>query len=167
MVKHNRKKQRGQYRRLNTLLEYIDSFVPFQRTNDGFEHFHVPSSPFISSPKTYGKVKTAFCRKWLETTGKFIEQKPSELSFCKIVALIDESDLWKSQIIIFYSKDYYDSFWNRKGPEVKLEPIENESLSYIKPRNIKTNLLEKGYRMVICEDDFCSRSTLWFYGELN
>lgn len=166
MVKHNRKKQRGQYRKLNTLLKNIDSFVPFQRTNEGFEHFHVPSSAFISSPKTYGKVKTAFCRKWLETTEKFIEQKPSELSFCKIVAVIDESDLWYSQIIIFYSKDYYDAFWKRKGPEVKLELIKDKNISFIKSRNIKTHLFEKGYREMIFEDDFCSQSTLWLYGEL-
>lgn len=162
----SRKKQRGQWRKLNTLIKNIDAFVPFKWTNESYEHFHVSSSPFISQLKTSGKVKTAFCEKWLETAEKFIEQKPAELPFCKVVCVIDAYDLWSSQIIIFYSKDYYDSFWDRQGPEQKWECIDDKSISFVKSRSIKTNLMEKGYYETICEDDFCRKSILWFYGEL-
>lgn len=163
---NNREKQRGQHRKLNTLLKNIDSFTPFQNCTENCEHFHVPSSPFISGKKTSGKIKTEFCKKWLKTTEKFIIQKPPDLPFCKIIAVLDEFDLWNSQIIIFYNKDYYDLFWKRQGPEQIWELIEDKNTSFIQSRNINTNLCEKGYYETICEDDYYKKSTLWFYGEL-
>ena len=63
----DRKKQRGQRRRLKTMFGYIDQFVPFSDTEQKYEHFHVQSSPFIEINRTSGSVKTTFCRKWLET----------------------------------------------------------------------------------------------------
>ena len=166
MKLHNKEKQRGQQRKLYTLLNNINSFIPFQRTDEIYEHFHVPSSQFISSPKTSSKIKTAFCKKWLEKTENIIKQKPNNLPFCKVVALINASDLWESQIIIFYSKDYYNEFWNRHDSYQKWELIKDKNLSFIKPRNIKTVLSEKGYYCTITENDLCEKSTLWFYGEL-
>ena len=105
------KKERGQSRKLKTLIDNIHLIVPFENTDIRYEHFHVPSGPFISSPKTSGKVKTAFCKVWLQKAEEILKQKPSNLPFCKVVAIINEGDLWESQIVIFYDKKYYESFW--------------------------------------------------------
>ena len=59
-MKH--KKQRGQNRKITSLLLNINKITPFVDTNCRYEHFHVPCDQFISSPKTSGKIKTAFCR---------------------------------------------------------------------------------------------------------
>ena len=98
------KKERGQSRKLKTLIDNIHLIVPFENTDIRYEHFHVPSGPFISSPKTSGKVKTAFCKVWLQKAEEILKQKPSNLPFCKVVAIINEGDLWDSQIVIFYDK---------------------------------------------------------------
>lgn len=161
----DKKKQRGQHRKLNRMFGYIDDFVPFADTASVYEHFHVPSSPFIDSRQTSGKVKTAFCRKWLETTEKFISQKPVDLPFCKVVAVIDAAGYWNSQIIIFYDEEYYSSFWQRTGPEQIWIPVE-QSESFCKKRNITTSLPEIGYVEKITEDDNIIQSELWFYGDV-
>ena len=160
------KKQRGQRRKLNTLLRNIYQIQPFQNTDCQYEHFHVPCSQFISSPKTYGMIKTKFCKAWLAKTAEIMEQKPNHLPFCKVVAVIDEFDLWESQIIIFYDKKYYNSFWSRTSGEQTWKPIEKQSHSFIQERHIESSLKEKGYLEII--DDFeCSRkTTLWFYGDV-
>lgn len=163
----NRKKQRGQKRRLNRMLSYIDEFIPFRFIDTEFEHFHVPCSPFIEAPKTSGKVKTIFCQKWLNKTEDFIVQKPIGLPFCKVVAVICEPDFWSSQIIIFYSEEYYDSFWKRDTSYQKWELIDDKTKSFVSPRNIKTSLIEKGYYEVYIDDeDTYKTQMLWFYGEL-
>ena len=79
------KKQRGQKRKLKALLNNINQICPFERKDNPYEHFHVPCAPFISSPKTSGKIKTAFCKAWLNKTAEIIEQKPCDLPFRRVV----------------------------------------------------------------------------------
>ena len=160
------KKQRGQKRKLKALLNNINQICPFQNTDCQYEHFHVPSGQFISSPKTRGKIKTAFCKAWLDKTAEIIEQKPSGLPFCRVVALIDEVDLWESQIIIFYDKNYYDSFWSRDSVEQTWVPIVKQGMSFIQCRHIDTSLKEKGYYETIIDLDFIHKTRLWFYGDV-
>lgn len=162
----DRKKQRGQKRKLNLLLNNIEQIVPFQDTCARYEHFHVPCGTFIQSPKTSGKVKTAFCRAWLAKTAEIMAQKPQGISFCKVVSMIDVPHLWESQIIIFYDRAYYDSFWNRDSAEQTWIPIKSQHLSLAKGRGIESKLAEKGYVETICEDDFSQKSVLWFYGDI-
>ena len=163
-MKH--KKQRGQNRKLKALIDNIHLIVPFEDTDGRYEHFHVPCGQFISSPKTSTKVKTAFCKAWLKKTEEIIKQKPTTLPFCKVVAIIDANDLWESQIVIFYDKNYYESFWTRNTPEQSWTFIENRAKSFVGERNIETKLNEIGYLETISEVDFNKKSTLWFYGEI-
>ncbi len=160
------KKQRGQKHKLKALLNNINQICPFQNTDCQYEHFLVPSDRFISSPKTREKIKTAFCKAWLDKTAEIIEQKPCDLSFCRVVALIDESDLWKSQIIIFYDRNYYDSFWSRESDEQTWSPIVQQGMSFIQLRHIDTNLKEKGYYETINDLDFVHKTRIWFYGDI-
>ena len=160
------KKERGQNRKLKTLTENIHLIASFENTDIRYEHFHVPSGSFISSPKTRGKVKTAFCKVWLQKAEEILKQKPSGLTFCKVVAIIDEGDLWASQIVIFYDKKYYESFWKRNTPEQTWTLIDDPTKSFIEKRNIKTQLNEIGYLETISEIDFNKKSVLWFYGEI-
>lgn len=159
------KKQRGQKRRLKALLEGIERIMPFGSTDARYECFSVPSSPFISSPKTSGKVKTVFCRAWLKKAEEIAEKTPEELSFCRVVALINECDLWRSQIIVFYDQAYFEEFWKRDCAEQQWAPMKKESRSFIKERFIATNLKETGYRETVLDDGILKRSILWFYSK--
>ena len=160
------KKQRGQHRKIKKLLLNIEQITQFTNINDRYEHFHVPSDQFISSPKTCGKNKTAFCEAWLQKTSEIIEQKPKDISFCKVVAVIDEGNLWESQIIIFYDEDYYNSFWDRSSTGQTWLPIASDARSFAKERNIKTSLKEKGNIEILSDEEKQRKSTLWFYGEI-
>ena len=160
------KKQRGQKRKLKNLLKNTNQIYPFQDTNSRYEHFHVPCGQFISSPKTSGKIKTAFCQAWLDKTAQIIGQKPNTLPFCKIVAVIDCLDFWQSQIIIFYDENYYNSFWLRNSKEQTWDPILDQGKSFIQDRHIKSVLKEKGYYETINELDCIYKSILWFYGDI-
>lgn len=161
----DRKKQRGQHRKLKTMFSYIDQFKPFSQMDRGYEHFHVPSGMFIESSRTRGTIKTQFCRKWLNTTEMFISQKPTDIPFCKVIAVLSVPNYWSSQIIIFYDEDYYNSFWNRTGPEQFWIPVKQEH-SFCKERNISTSLQEICYHEKIVNDDGVFEDALWFYGEL-
>ena len=44
-----RKKQRGQNRKLKRMFDDIDKFQPDWNNDERYEHFHVPSDPFIES----------------------------------------------------------------------------------------------------------------------
>ena len=151
---------------MKALIDNIRLIVPFEDTDVRYEHFHVPGGQFISSPKTSAKVKSSFCKAWLEKTEEIIKQKPSALPFCKVVALIHTGDLWESQIIIFYDKDYYESFWKRDMQEQTWKLIEDRAISFANERNIKTTLNEKGYIETVSESDYYSKSALWFYGDV-
>jgi len=166
-INSTRKKQRGQKRKLGALLKYIDEFEAYKNIDEKYEHFHVPCScDFINSKKTSSKVKTAFCKKWLKATERFIKRKPSKLPFCKVVSLISIHDLWGSQIKIFYDEDYYNTFWDRKTPEQLWEQITDKNLSFIRERGITTHLTEIGYRETLKDEDYTYKGVLWFYGEL-
>ncbi len=160
------KKQRGQKRKLKALCNDINQINPFQNMDYQYEHFHVPCSQFISSPKTSSKIKTAFCKAWLDKTAEIANKKPSELSFCKVVAVIDESDFWNSQIIIFYDKNYYKSFWLRESTEQTWKPLNKQDRSFIIERHIESNLEEKGYCEIIIDSNFTYKTILWFYGDI-
>ena len=161
------KKQRGQRRKIKNLLFNIERITPFIDTDDRYEHFHVPSDQFISSPKSSGKIKTAFCRAWLQKTAEIIDQKPKDIPFCKVVAVIDKGDLWESQIIIFYDENYYNSFWKRGSVEQIWLPIDSDTRSFTKERNIKTSLKEKRYIEILSDEDKQRKSILWFYGDIS
>ena len=161
------KKQRGQRRKLKALCNNINQIRSFQKVDCMYDHFHVPCGRFISSPKTSGKVKTAFCKAWLDKTVEIIRQKPCNLPFCKVVAVIDETDLWNSQIIIFYDKAYYGSFWLRNSAQQAWTTVVDQGKSFVKERRIESKLKEKGYYEIITELDFTHKTILWFYGDVD
>lgn len=167
-----RSKSRGQQKKFKRLLSWLDKIEPFKNTNDllfkdvedKFEHFHVPCGPWLSKPKTSGKIKTAFCKKWLEKTEEIIGNKPKDLPFCKVVAAITYPDVRESQIIIFYDEEYYNSFWDRKGPYQIWTRVDDKR-SFAKERGIMTELPEIGYLEELNDEDYCAKSHIWFYGE--
>lgn len=160
-----RKKQRGQKRKLNQLLKRINQFSLESNTDDTYEHFHVPcASSFIDSPKTRRKIKRKFCQIWLDKTQYFINSKPSNMEFCKVVCVISPNSLWNSQIIIFYDEQYYNSFWNRDNEYQSWIKITNKS--YKDNYMLNTSMNELGFVETINDEDYSYIGELWFYGEV-
>lgn len=166
MYNFNKKKVRGQKRRVKYLLDNIDKLSPDWNFNEPYDYFHVPGGTFIQANKVSPGIKRLFCKKWLEKTYELIEQKPQTLTFCKVVSLIQFPYLWESQIIIFYDKEYYDDFWTRNNEYQKWERIHEHNLSLLKSKNMTIDLNEQGYKETIIDDNEIITSILWFYGEL-
>ena len=125
----------------------------------------VPSSPWIEMPKTYGKVKTAFCRAWISKTEELIKKVPEDTGFCTVVGFIVYPEFWNSQIIIFKDEEYYRNFWDRKGPYQTWTLVNDRS--FAEQRGIRTGLKEVGYEEVLEDEDFRHRSYIWCYMEEN
>ena len=163
----DRKKVRGQRHKLRKLLRDIDGLTPFEsESNRLYAHFHVPSGTWLNSPSTAGTVKTAFCKAWLEQCQRFIQAKPTNLSFCRVVAVLCEPLLGESQIVIFYSQEYFETFWKRNYSDQSWLPL-NKGSSFTAKRGITTALTEMGYEETLLVDGKTIKSTLWFYGELD
>lgn len=155
------KKVRGQRKKLKVLLKIIEHpTAPFEREGACIA-LSVPSTPWIEMPKTYGKVKTAFCRKWIEETAVLTESIPDDIGFCKVVGSIVYPELWNSQILIFRDEEYYKSFWNRNDGYQTWTKIEGKS--FIKERNIRTELNEFGFREELKDEEFEYHCSIWFY----
>ena len=162
----SKKKIRGQRRKLNTLLKRIDNFEMQYPCVYGYDHLHVPcSNDFICSPKVGSFVKKAFCKAWLEKTQIFIQQKPKEAEFCKVVCVLDIRYLWYSQIIIFYDETYYKNFWNRNDEYQKWITIEDRSFK--KEKLLNTDMMELGFKEIIVDEGANYMTELWFFGELD
>ena len=71
-----------------------------------------------------------------------------------------------SASVIFYDKDYYDSFWERHSLEQKWMPVADTETSFALKRNIQTSLKEIGYIETIFDSDFNKKSAIWFYGDV-
>ena len=111
-------------------------------------------------------IKTKFCKAWLAKTAEIMEQKPNHLPFCKVVAVIDEFNLWNSQIIVFYDRNYYESFWKRTSGVQIWQPIDMQGKSFTQQRNISSRLNEKCYLEIISDADYSHKTRLWFYGDV-
>lgn len=161
----DRKKQRGQRRKLKAMFKYMDQFVPFSETDQAYEHFHVPGDLFIESNRTSGRIKTQFCRKWLKTTEEIVARKPADIPFCRVVAVLAVPCYWSSQIIIFYDESYFQVFWKRTGPEQFWIPI-RQGKSFCESRNIVTALSEICCHEKMISGDDIVETDLWFYGDV-
>lgn len=157
-----RKKQRGQKRRLNKLLRSIDEIKPFKHTKGKFEHFHVPLSPFIEHPKTSGKIKNEFIKKWILKVEQTIKEKPEGLEFAKVVGEINIPNLWDSQLIVFYSEKHYEAFFEDEGFDQTRTPI---AYSLKEKLGISADIAEKGFeeRIDFLDEHICD---VWFFGEI-
>ncbi len=159
-----KKKVSGQRRKLDSLIKNIDAIECNYSFTEKSESYYVPCGRWLSMPKTSGKVKTRFCDKRLEKTEYLIKNKPVDKGFCKIVASIAIPDFWASQIEIFYDEEYYNQFFYRKGPLQAWTQIDN--YSFVKERNIKCGLTEKGYTLYIEDEDETLKNEVWFYGDM-
>lgn len=160
-----RKKQRGQKRKLNQLLVDIDDLSIDNDISDKYEHFHLPCfNDFLDSSKTKGNIKRKVFQSWLDKTQYLIENKLSNLEFCKIVCFINDKYPSNSQIIIFYERECYDSYFTKYSESEKWVQLSDKSLknSY----TLRTNMIEKGFKRNINDEDYFYDYNLWFYGEL-
>ena len=163
-------KSRGQSKKYKRLLKNIDKIKAYEDKAEieewGFEHFHVPCRVWLDMPRTSSKIKTEFCKAWIRKTEEILKAKPEEFEFCKVVCCLCIPHLRNSQIIVFYTRKYYESFWERHCGYQEWEDLP-EGQSLMKERNIVTDLKETGFKETLTDEDYTAIQRLWFYGEVN
>lgn len=159
-----RKKQRGQKRKLKNMLQHMKKFTINWETTEIYQHFHVPSDPFIEHPRTSDKIKHQFYEAWLTTAAVMLKEKPKDIPFCKITALFTVPELWGSEIIVFFDKEYYDSFFLRNDEYQTWLPIKHRS--FLKEHNLLNSYKEIGFTQIIKDEGTRFENELWFYGDI-
>lgn len=171
------KKQRGQKRKLRTLLKRIDNQVvfPINVGEEEYMSFPLPCSfEFVDSPKTSAKVKREICQVLISKTESLILSKPIWAKNCRIVCLLTYPDISSSQIIIFYNDDYFNIFFKRPNkdgfsdPNQIWIPINNESFK--RKICVSKSMKEKGYYQKCFDEEDNSlvfTNEIWVFGELD
>lgn len=117
---------------------------------ESYEHFHVPSSPFIQSSKTRIKTKKQFFRAWELETADLIRNRPNEFALSKVVSILTFPDLWCSEIIIFNDEEYYKKFFDR--PEWL---VDEEKTRLLNTEEKQVTSLEKRVYLEVFDEGDC------------
>ncbi len=159
-----RKKCRGYRRECRRLLKYINSiradYIPISPFYD--EYIKLYANLFF---KPKGKDSKELMAALLQKTEEIIENKPKDLSFCKVfLALYEENIAW-SEIFLWFDEYQYSTFWNRTNIEFqKWTKINRPSLA--ESMGITTTLDEVCYLEEVRNEEDNYSQKIWFYGEL-
>ncbi len=163
-------KPRGLKRKCAELVRRIRAEVqsfPERTAEEKYWHMHLPvSQAFIDSPKTPKSIRRLCMQELLDATSHLMSIRPSNTK-AKVVTAIDLPNLFDSQIIIFFSEEYFDSFFNRESGEQRwLSLASNRSLAREWNLNIPPRFCEKGFQEIIQDEDYAHTGEVWFFGEL-
>ncbi len=99
-----------------------------------------------------------------------ISIKPKSNTKTRVVAHINETSLWYSEITIFFGEEYYSNFFTRNSKfQTWNEMPENQSLVKKNHLIIPAGLTIKGYFELLGDedDDWEWQNNLWYIGELD
>lgn len=161
----SKRKIRGLRRKYNKLKQRInENTIVFPICEDRYWHLSMPCSNLIlDSRKVKHRYKQQLVKFLIERV-EYLEKSKPKNQFCEVICYINPSNLWNSQIIIFFSKEYYDGFFERndKYQNWSIIPCEKKFISDWNISNDKNKF--QGYREIIADEDNVYESELWFYG---
>lgn len=167
-----RHKIRGQKRKVNDLkkqLERLGDFFPDESfVHDSYYHYHFPCSQgLLDSKNSSSKIRKTAMQLLIDSAVRLRKARPDNLADKKIVVSINLPYLWDSQVIVFYNKEYYQSFFDRDSSEQKWIEIK-ESTSIIDKYKLRIpgDFKVKGYLEEINDIDYQYSGQIWFIGEL-
>lgn len=145
---------------------HFDNFFPKSQQKKDYWHFHLPlPATYIDSKRTSQKIKKMAVEALLKSCRSLMSNKPK--GFVKVVTIIELPILSNSQIIVFFTKDYYKNFFERNTKEQTwLRLPKKRSLFDEWNLDEKTKLPEVGYKEILNEDNEIYESELWCYGDV-
>lgn len=168
----NKKKVRGTKRKCKSMIRSINDMTtdfPAIDMSRGYWHIHLPvSQEFIDSSKTPSKTRKACIQTLINRVCYLIDIKPNIDINVRVIACITLPKLRNSQIVVFFSENYYKNFFNRDSEEQKWKPLPSQrSISKEYNLDLPIGLSEKGYQEETVDENRKSKSELWFIGELS
>ncbi|MEI2665998.1 DUF3916 domain-containing protein [Rossellomorea sp. LJF3] len=165
------KKIRGVKRRKDSMVKRIEEATVYfpEQFIHGYWHLPLPAGrDFITSSKTPFKIKRLCVQTLLDRGERLYKLKTEKEIHTRVIVVIDPSDLWNSNIIVFNQEDAFKAFFDRNFVDQKWKPqIMNGKL--LKEWNIKIsrNLEAICYLERIMDEDIGYREReIWFFGEI-
>lgn len=167
----NKKKVRGAKRKCHSMISNIymlTEYFPDSSNHREYWHMHLPvAQTFIDSTKTPAFARKECIQTLINRVKHLIENRPEKDSKARVVVCINWPNLWHSQIIVFFSEDYFKGFFDRNNDYQKWTQLsQKRSLSKELNLIIPEGFMENGYLEKIFDEDFKSVSELWYFGEL-
>ena len=164
------KKVRGLRRKTKDMIKRIE-----EETNEfpsdfynGYWHLHLPvAQSFIDSEKTPFGIKRLCVQTLLKAAKHLIGIKPHTDEKYRVVVSIDTSNLFNAQLIVFHGDTHFEGFFDRNNEFQKWIPLtEERDFEREWKLNIPQNMIVKGIREEICDEDGEYKREIWFVGEL-
>lgn len=150
------------------IMALAKAFPPEDFKGCGYYHAHLPvAQSFIDSKRTTRAVRKLCIQTLVDVVSVLRGIKPVPKNKTRVVVAIDFPNLWDSQLIVFYGKNYFSEFFKRNTKKQKWTLLSAT-------RNIKKEWdLEipaefdiRGYKEEIIDDDYKHVGEIWFIGEL-
>lgn len=166
-----KKKVRGIKGKLSSFKQRLDAVLADVKTvepDEPYWHAHIPFDyTFIDSVNTPGKLRRSCVRIIIDAAEKLRTEYLADNKDCRVMAGITLPYMWSSQLLVFFSDEFYREYCTRNTPDQIWTPLD-------KYRNIlaewdlsaPASFTAKGYREEI--DDEYSKYTdeVWFIGEV-
>lgn len=164
-------KTRGARRRCSTLARRLaDTSLSFPLPHEdrGYWHLHFPiARSFIDSPRTSQGVRRECVQLLLDAAFRLCTSRPPSVT-ARVVVAVSTSQLSDSQLIAFFSSDYFESFFHRDSPEQQWTALPgSRSLAREWRLVVPPGFSERGFHEHICENDYQHDGEIWFFGELS
>jgi len=164
MYNLSRKKIRGLQRKHIVLKKRISEMCSFF-PNEEEKYWHMPmpcSDLILDYPKVRHKFRLSMVRFLIEQSEHLNSIKPTN-RYVKIVCCLPLDHLWGAQIIVFFNKEYYEAFFNRREEYQKWTEIELSKS--MKKHWLVFNDLNKfrGFHEEIRNEEVSFEQDIWFY----
>lgn len=164
-------KPRGLRRKCRNMVRQLTqqtAAFPQPHRGDDFWHLHLPiAQNFIDHPNTPFGLRRLCVQTLIDCAHSLASVAPTNLK-SRVVVAICLPELWRSQIIVFFGSDYYDSFFNRDSEEQKWTPLpDNRRLAREWNLRVPHGFSQRGYKEELRDTDFNFDGEIWFMGQLN
>ena len=165
------KKIRGKGRKLRKFYNFPETFKTFFPKRDfkrGYWKYLIPiDQGLIDEKQIKKKYRKKIAKTILKALQILMDNRTKSSGFLKIIAIINSSDLFYSELTVFFSGECYKNFWKRNSEYQKWKTLPKKK-SLLKEWSITgfENLEEKGFLEKIKDENFSQENELWVYGDL-
>jgi len=161
------KKIRGKGRLWKNFLKFPKLFDSFFPDSDGcrdYWKYMIPIHEKIFEKSFKIRFQKELIRTMLNALMNLQKNKPKNT---KVVLSISFPNFFQSQLIVFFSEEYYKNFFTRDTSFQKWEKISEEKC-FLRESGIgNSSCVSKiGFRENIVDEDFSYEGEIWFFGDV-
>jgi hypothetical protein len=166
-----KRKPRGLKRKCRNMIARLKQETrnfPQPHTASGYWHLHLWVALEFVNPAAMPHFVRKLCVQTLLERTQRLTTLASPHDFSRVVVTINLPDVHASQLIVFFSESYFNSFFTRDSKQQKWTSLDNErSLAKEWSLQVPEGFEEKGFHEEVQEgEDYWVSNELWFFGQL-